>query len=64
MKINEITKTLPRNSTVLLTYSSEHNEKYVITHDDDKYFLYLKLENGYQLKKTRKKDPCFPECYE
>lgn len=62
-KINEIIKNFPKSETVCLTFI-KGTKKYKVTRDRDKtYYLYEETENGYIFLKSRKRDPCFPECY-
>ncbi len=62
-KVNETLGTLPKSETITLTFNNSHNT-YIVTRDrDNAYYLYEKSNKGYIFKKSRKKDPCFPECY-
>lgn len=62
-KVNETLMSLPKSETVILTFDNG-NKIYVVTLDkDNTNYLYEKIENGYIYRKSRKKDPCFPECY-
>lgn len=62
-KTNETLITLPTSEIVNLTFNNG-NKVYVVTRDrDNTYYLYEKSDKGYIFKKSRKRDPCFPECY-
>lgn len=63
-KINEILKCLPKTETVCLHFNNG-NKKYKVTRDnrDNTYYLYEESDNGFMFMKSRKRDPCFPECY-
>lgn len=63
-RINETFKNLPKSEIVNLTFD-DGKKIYIVTRDSDRtnYYLYEKISNGYKYLKSRKKDPCFPECY-
>lgn len=61
-KVDEILLKLPKSETINLTFNNG-STTYVITRDNDTFYLYEKVEKGYVYRKSRKKDPCFPECY-
>lgn len=63
-KVNEKIKELPKGEDINLTFNNG-STTYVVTRDkrDGTYYLYEKSENGYTYKKSRRKDPCFYECY-
>lgn len=63
-KVNEKIKKLPKSEIVNLTFNNG-SKVYIVTRDNDRtnYYLYEKVDSGYKYLKSRKKDPCFPECY-
>lgn len=63
-RINELLKFIPKNETVCLTFDNS-NIVYIVVraNSDGCYYLYEKVPSGYKYMKSRKDDPCFPECY-
>lgn len=63
-KVNESIISLPKSEAICLHFNND-NQKYIVTRDskDNTYYLYEKTDKGFTFKKSRKKDPCFPECY-
>lgn len=63
-KVNESIISLPKSEAICLHFNND-NQKYIVTRDskDNAYYLYEKTDKGFTFKKSRKKDPCFPECY-
>lgn len=63
-KVNESITSLPKSEAICLHFNND-NQKYIVTRDskDNTYYLYEKTDKGMTFKKSRKKDPCFPECY-
>lgn len=61
--VNEVLVKLPLSEKINLTFDNGKTVYVVTVGKDGTYYLYQKTEKGYQYKKSRKKDPCFPECY-
>lgn len=54
----------PKSERIEITFRQDETVTYIITKNDaeNKYYLYLRLDNGYQYLKS-KADPLFKEVY-
>lgn len=62
-RVNDVLNKIPKSEKICMKYSTP-TKIYVITksQNDGTYFLYVESDKGYTFKKSRKNDPCFPEC--
>lgn len=61
--VNQLFKKIPVKEIIMLTFDNLKGQTYIITKGKDAFYLYGKTETGYKYLKSRKKDPCFYECY-